>query len=87
MTHETSTTGPIEQKVKWATIAASLAGFLLDGLSNWSRDGDAAALFTGVLPQWAEPFLTALLLGLPTFVAGWQAKHTHRPDLRTPPVV
>lgn len=73
--------GPVENKVKASTAAAAAIGFVLDALSNGIQNTDHGVLLNG-LPDWLEPILVAVITGLPTFAAGWAAKHTHRPDLR-----
>lgn len=78
--------GPVEKKVTWASGAAALSGFAVDAIANALRDTDHALLFAG-LPEWLEPLLVALLAGLPSFLAGYQAPHTHRPDLRGGPAL
>jgi hypothetical protein len=75
--------GPVEEKVKWATAASYLAGLVVTALANAAQDEDHALLL-GFLPEWLESLLLPLLISAPTLYAGWQAKHTHRPDLRRP---
>lgn len=77
------TSGPVEEKVRWATIAATLVTFVTAALANAIRDPDHGLLLAG-LPEWLEPIVLAAIAGLPTFWAGWQARHTHRPDLHGP---
>lgn len=73
----TDGTYPVEPKVVAATATATAIGFILDALSNIAQNEDTGALVKG-LPEWLEPFVMALALAVPTFVAGYQAKHQHR---------
>jgi hypothetical protein len=88
MSHNATTypAGPIEAKVTAATIASAAITFLVNALTNGVSDADSGVLLTA-LPDWAEPFILALVAAAPTFLAGWAAKHTHRPDLRQGPLV
>lgn len=67
---------PVETKVKASTGAALLAGLGI-ALLNWTI-GDSQLL--GSLPSWLQAL--AVLVGPPilTFLSGWQAEHTPRPD-------
>jgi hypothetical protein len=86
MSH-TTTPGPvIETKVTWATAASGIVAFILDAISNMVQNEDHGVLIKG-LPDKLEPFVMALMLAAPTFLAGYQARHTHRPDLRNDPLV
>lgn len=68
---------PVETKVKAATGAAFFVGVALAFL-NWSV-GDSQLL--GALPSWAQMLVTTFGPPLATFLSGWQASHTPRPDL------
>lgn len=68
----------IEAKVKAATVAVYL--LCTGGLAIVNAvQGDTSLL--GFLPVWAEPFVVGILPALASFIAGYQAKHTPRPDL------
>jgi hypothetical protein len=69
---------PVEKKVK-AGAAASYLGLLalLTVLQAVKADLDLIEF----LPDWAESLTIPLLPGLVTYVAGYVAKHTPRPDL------
>lgn len=74
-------TGPIETKVKWASIASYLASVVLVALANALQDADHA-LVLGEIPELLESLLLPLLPALATFLAGYSARHTFRHDLR-----
>ncbi|MGW6499309.1 hypothetical protein [Nonomuraea angiospora] len=69
---------PVERKVT-ASTAGSYLGLLavLTVLQAVSADLDLIAF----LPDWAETLAVPLLPGLITYVSGYVAKHTARPDL------
>lgn len=67
---------PVETKVKAATTAAFLVGFGVAFL-NWAV-GDSQLM--GTLPPWAQVLVTMVVPPLVTFLSGWQARHTPRPD-------
>lgn len=68
---------PPEPKVLAATATTAIVSFVLDAISNAVQNQDSGVLLNG-LPDWLEPFVAALLLAIPTFAAGWSAKHQHR---------
>lgn len=74
----TPTSGPLEAKVKWASIISYLAGVGLLGLLNATS---TANLIAG-LPDVVEAFVAPLVPALAALAAGWKARHTPRPDLR-----
>ncbi len=69
---------PIERKVTAAT-AGSYLGLVavLTVLQTVGADLDLIAF----LPDWLESLAVPLLPGLITYVSGYKAKHTARPDL------
>jgi hypothetical protein len=67
---------PIETKVKAATSAAFLVGLVI-ALLNWGV-GDSSLM--GSLPAWAQTLITLVVPPVVTFLSGWQAQHTPRPD-------
>jgi hypothetical protein len=67
---------PVETKVKAATSAAFLVGLAV-ALLNWAV-GDSSLM--GSLPAWAQALVTLVVPPLVTFLSGWQAQHTPRPD-------
>jgi len=71
---------PVETKVKVATIATYLGLVALLAVLNAVAE---ANLIAG-LPDVVEVFVAPLLPTAITFVAGYIAKHTHRPDLGQP---
>lgn len=68
---------PVETKVKAATGAAVAVGLTV-ALLNWIQ-GDSQLL--GPLPAWAQAIVAVVLPPVVTFLSGWQASHTPRPDL------
>ncbi|WP_433341761.1 holin [Streptomyces sp. CA-253872] len=69
-------TAPVERKVTAASAAAYLGSTgLLAVLAAVQGD---ARLVAG-LPDWAAPFVLAIVPTLITFASGWQAAHTPRP--------
>jgi hypothetical protein len=68
---------PVETKVKAATGAALIAGVVV-ALLNWAV-GDSQLM--GTLPAWAQAAAATLGPPLITFLSGWQAQHTPRPDM------
>ncbi|MEU1883446.1 hypothetical protein ABZ470_39585 [Streptosporangium sp. NPDC020072] len=69
---------PVERKVSAAT-AGSYLGLLafLTVLQAINADLDLISF----LPDWLETLAVPLLPGLITYVSGYQARHTARPDL------
>jgi len=68
---------PIERKVKAATIAVYIATSALLGILNGVTDANLVA----GLPDWLEVFVAPLLPAAAAWIAGYRAKHTPRPDL------
>lgn len=68
---------PLELKVKVATAATYLAGVALLGFLNATTTAD---LIAG-LPDVVEAFVAPGVVSLVTFISGYLAKHTPRPDL------
>lgn len=66
----------IESKVKAATGAAFFVGLLIAFL-NWAV-GDSQLM--GSLPSWTQALATIVVPPLVTFLSGWRAQHTPRPD-------
>lgn len=67
---------PTESKVKAATGGAFAVGLLISFL-NWSV-GDSQLM--GSLPPWAQALAVLVVPPAVTFLSGWQAQHTPRPD-------
>lgn len=68
---------PVETKVTSATLGAALGGTLL-----WLID--ATVLTPNVLGDVPDPVGNLIMIvgaGLGAWIAGYAAKHTHRPDL------
>lgn len=68
--------GPIEKKVSWAT-AGSFAVSLVIAILNGTAGNNQ---LLGSLPGWAQSFLIVVGPSLATFLSGYFAKHTPRPD-------
>lgn len=68
---------PVETKVKAATSAAFLVGVGV-ALLNWAV-GDSHLM--GSLPGWAQSLAAVIVPPLITFLSGWKAQHTPRPDM------
>lgn len=69
-------TAPVETKVKAATGAALAIGVVIAFL-NWT---EANSQLLGALPSWLQAALAMAVPPLLTFLSGWQAAHTPRPD-------
>lgn len=67
---------PVETKVKAATSAAFVVGLVV-ALLNWAV-GDSSLM--GSVPAWAQTLITLVVPPLVTFLSGWQAQHTPRPN-------
>lgn len=68
---------PIEKKVKAATAVSYLSATA--GLAVLQAVNDTP-LLVSALPNWVEPIVLGVVPAALTFLAGWQAKHTHRTD-------
>lgn len=69
-----ATSAPVEPKVKWASVAAFLAGVLVAVLNTVQ---DNPGLIDG-LPKWAQAIVIAIAPALVTFLAGYAAPHAAR---------
>jgi hypothetical protein len=79
--HAAPSTGTkVESKVWWATAGAYLAGVAALAIVN-AVTGDENALLIAALPDALEPFILPSVPAAVSFIAGWAAKHTPRPDL------
>lgn len=74
--------GPVETKVKWATYAATAVGGVIAVLNWVAADSD----LLGSLPPWVQAAAVVVVPPLVTFLAGWKARHTPRPNPTTPQV-
>ncbi len=78
MTHSTPDpdpdTGPVETKVTAATTAAVLSSLVVWALDEYAFPADT-------VPGVVEAAVVLLVTGAVTFLAGYMAKHTRRPDL------
>lgn len=73
-------TAKIESKVWWATAGAYVAGVVALAIVN-AVTGDDNALLLAALPDAIEPFVLPIVPAVVSFITGWAAKHTPRPDL------
>ena len=71
----------VELKVIASTAAAGLAGVGVTVLNQ--TVGDEQLL--GGLPVWAQTLITLFVPPAATFLGGWAARHTPRPDLDAAP--
>lgn len=72
---------PVEKKVTWGAVLAYLGGLAVMAVLN------AVGSDTGLvasLPAWAESLVVPILPAVLSFVGGWFARHTPRPDLPAP---
>ena len=69
---------PVEKKVTWAAIGTYLGGVAL--LAVCTAVGSDPGLISG-LPDWLESLLLPLVPAAVSFLGGYTAKHTPRPDL------
>ncbi len=65
-------TGPIESKVKAASLGAAAAGVIVWALETY--------MFKGAVPVPIQAFIDLALPALAAFAAGYAAKHTFRRD-------
>lgn len=68
---------PVEAKVKVATAASYFGGV---GLLAILQAVSADANLIGGLPDAVEVFVVPLITSAVTFVGGWLANHTYRPN-------
>jgi hypothetical protein len=68
----------VELKVIASTAAAGVAGVGVTVLNQ--AVADEALL--GPIPTWGQTLITMLAPPVITFLAGWSARHTPRPDLQ-----
>lgn len=76
MADNTPAPAPIETKVKTATWAAALVGIAVTVLN--ALPGNSQLL--GPLPAWLQAVITVVVPPAVTFLSGWAARHTPRPD-------
>lgn len=69
---------PVEKKVTWSTVGAYIASLVMLAILN--AVGNDNGLISG-LPDWLEDILLPLIPAAISFLSGWSAKHTPRPDL------
>ena len=73
-------TGPVERKVAWASIATYVGSAA--GVAALQAVTDAQLVTA--LPDILEPLVLALLPAASTFLGGYKARHTPRPDIEGP---
>lgn len=76
-----SNNAPVETKVKASSAATYLVGVAVLAVIN-AVQGETALI--SALPDWAEPFLLAVLPAAGAAVAGWYAPHTPRTNRTVP---
>ena len=69
----------VERKVQASTVAAAATSLAMWALSRY--------VFKGAVPDVVASWMYAIVPGLLTFVAGYFARHTPRPDLPVVPPV
>ncbi len=67
----------IEAKV----IAATIGSFVISAVIAWLNAAEQDPHLLGALPTWVQTLLIAVIPAVVTFLAGYQAAHTPRPDL------
>lgn len=67
---------PVEAKVKAATGAAFFVG-AAGAFLNWAV-GDSQLM--AALPSWSQVVVLLVVPPVATFLSGWGARHTPRPD-------
>ena len=72
------TRGPVETKVTAGALSAAVVSFIAWVLDRY--------VFAGAIPDAVYGLLVVLVPGLSSFIAGYFARHTHRPDLSAPGV-
>jgi hypothetical protein len=74
-----ASSGPVEMKVKTATLGGALAAVVLWALDTYVFKTDA-------VPEAVELAVDVIVVSLVTFISGYLAKHTPRPEApSTPP--
>lgn len=66
----------VETKVKAASTTALVTSFVMDLVAKY--------VFPNGVPGWATALVSGAVVGGLTFVAGWLAKHTPRPEPAAP---
>lgn len=69
---------PVESKVKWAAFGTFVGSVAATAVLQ-AIDADHSLI--EVFPDWLEAVVIPLLPTAISWVAGWRAKHTARPDL------
>lgn len=69
---------PVEKKVTWSAVLAYLGGLAVMAVLNAVATDDG---LISALPAWAESLVVPIVPAVISFVGGWFAKHTPRPDL------
>jgi hypothetical protein len=70
----------IEAKV----IASTISSFVIGAAIAWLNAAEQDPHLLGNVPVWAQTLLIAVIPAVVTFLAGYQAAHSPRPDLPTP---
>lgn len=70
--------GPVEKKVTWSALGAYVAGVVV--LAVLQLVGADPTLISG-MPDWLEAVLVPMIPAVVSFVGGYVARHTPRPDL------
>jgi cytochrome bd-type quinol oxidase subunit 2 len=80
-----NSTGKIEPKVQWATIATYVVGVLALALVNLLT-ANQNELLIEALPDWLEAFIIPIVPALTTLVVGYNARHQwRRAEITGPP--
>lgn len=74
------TTSKVESKVWWATAGTYLGGVAVMAIVNAVTSNDNELLLAA-MPDALEQFVMPSVPAVVSFIAGWVAKHTPRPDL------
>jgi hypothetical protein len=78
--HARTSSAKVETKVWYATAGAYLAGVAALGIVN-AVTADDNALLVAALPDALEMFVLPSVPAVVSFISGWVARHTPRPDL------
>jgi len=73
-----ASSGPVEMKVKTATLGGALAAVVLWALDEY-------VFKAGTVPGPVELAVDVIIVSLVTFISGYLAKHTSRPDAPSTP--